>query len=262
MALARAFTKRTKRNHETSSPQRGTSVKYPVGTINRNLISLPTELISTTNVHALNAPDIGAIITSFGSSISSTSDSDSSHLDRSFLSTPTLSADTSSIDSSPVTPLTPYNLEARDFFDTTSKQSAATAGTRLSDSAPSLEAPALPQRALSHSKKAHVELSRKRSIQRMSPPPNTLSQTSASRSSAGIFSAAPSAEHPFQKELAQVNEVAEEFGVASSVLDEEERDMLNKGLKKFGVEDYLDEIAGLYGGIFEDQLGPMARPWY
>jgi len=27
------------------------------------------------------------------------------------------------------------------------------------------------------------------------------------------------------------------------------------------VEDYLDEIAGLYGGVFEDQLGSIAKPW-
>jgi len=45
-------------------------------------------------------------------------------------------------------------------------------------------------------------------------------------------------------------------------LAEEEREMTSKGLKKFGVEDYLDEIAELYGGIYEDQLGPMARPWF
>ena len=67
--------------------------------------------------------------------------------------------------------------------------------------------------------------------------------------------------HPFGKELAQVNEVAEEFGATARILDEEEQDLLNKGLHKFRVEDYLDEIAGLYGGIFDDKLGPIANPW-
>lgn len=67
--------------------------------------------------------------------------------------------------------------------------------------------------------------------------------------------------HPFGKELAQVNEMAEEFGATSAILDEEEREILSKGLHKFGVEDYLDEIAGLYGGIFDDKLGPMSKPW-
>jgi len=68
-------------------------------------------------------------------------------------------------------------------------------------------------------------------------------------------------DHPFHKELTQVNEVAEEFGLASSV-SHEEHVMQIKGLKKFSVEDYLDEIAGLYGGIFEDKLGFMARPCF
>lgn len=67
--------------------------------------------------------------------------------------------------------------------------------------------------------------------------------------------------HPFGKELAQVNEVAEEFGATARLLDEEEQEILSKGLRKFAVEDYLDEIAGLYGGIFEGKLGPMSKPW-
>jgi hypothetical protein len=70
-----------------------------------------------------------------------------------------------------------------------------------------------------------------------------------------------SSPHPFGKELAQVNEVAEEFGATARLLDEEEQEILSKGLHKFGVEDYLDEIAGLYGGIFDDKLGPMSKPW-
>jgi len=96
----------------------------------------------------------------------------------------------------------------------------------------------------------------------MSPPPNTLSRPSSSHNNADIFSGPTSSEHPFRKELAQVSEVADEFGVSSTFLAEEEQEMMSKGLKKFGVEDYLDEIAGLYGGIYEDQLGPMARPWF
>jgi len=67
--------------------------------------------------------------------------------------------------------------------------------------------------------------------------------------------------HPFGKELAQVNEVAEEFGATSAILEEEEREILSKGLHKYGVEAYLDEIAGLYGGIFDDNLGPLSKPW-
>ncbi len=42
---------------------------------------------------------------------------------------------------------------------------------------------------------------------------------------------------------------------------EEEQDLISRGLRKFTVEDYLDEIQGLYGGVFENKLGPMANPW-
>lgn len=76
-----------------------------------------------------------------------------------------------------------------------------------------------------------------------------------------MFNTSADLSHPFGKELAQVNEIAEEFGATARLLDEEEQEMMSKGLCKFNVEDYLDEIAGLYGGIFEDQLGSMAKPW-
>jgi len=62
--------------------------------------------------------------------------------------------------------------------------------------------------------------------------------------------------HPFTKELAKVNEVAEEFGSMTMVLDEEEQEMMSKGLQKFSVSDYIQEISG---GVFEDQLG--LNPW-
>ena len=89
----------------------------------------------------------------------------------------------------------------------------------------------------------------------------TLAGPTVVRNSADIFSGAVDPSHPFGKELAQVNEVAEEFGASSAVFYEEERYLASKGLMKFGVNDYLDEIAGLYGGVFEDKLGPMSNPW-
>jgi hypothetical protein len=68
--------------------------------------------------------------------------------------------------------------------------------------------------------------------------------------------------HPFGKELAQVNEVAEEFGVTKPMVDEEERILMAKGLQKFGAADYLAEIQGLCGGgVFEDMLMPMGSAW-
>lgn len=255
MSIARAFTKRMKREDTEVAPNRSKTIRYAAGSIRRDMISLPTELISTTNVQALNAPDIpsmGKSTLSSGSSVSSNQDSDFSTFDKSFLSDHDRT-DSSSIEaSSPATPITPL-MEQSSFFD----NKPMTPPVKVV-SPPTPDIPAVPQRAPSHSKSAHVELSRKRSVQRMSPPPSTIPDKP--RTSAEFFGASEEA-HPFGKELAKVNEVAEEFGAASTVIDEEERELLSKGFHKFTVEDYINEIAGLYGGVLDNKLGPVGNPW-
>ena len=58
--------------------------------------------------------------------------------------------------------------------------------------------------------------------------------------------------HPFGAELAQVQAVAAEFGVSDvRIWDEEEQFLVENGLCKFGVEDYLAEIVPLFRGVFE-----------
>lgn len=256
MSLARAFTKRIKRDEQDVDHNRSKSVRYAAGSIRRDMISLPTELISTTNVQAYNAPDISSLkksTSSAGSSLSTGLDADFASFDKSFISDHDRT-DSSSIEaSSPATPITPPMDHSDGFFD---------AKTPLSPikilSSPTPDIPAVPQRAPSHSKKAHVELSRKRSVQRMSPPPSSIPEKP--RNSAEFFGASSEA-HPFGKELAKVNEVAEEFGAASSVIDEEERELVSKGYHKFTVEDYINEIAGLYGGVLDNKLGPVGNPF-
>jgi len=58
--------------------------------------------------------------------------------------------------------------------------------------------------------------------------------------------------HPFGNELAQVTELAEEFGGQGrmQVIDEEEQELISKGLFKFGAEDYMNEIEGLFMNAF------------
>jgi hypothetical protein len=253
MAIARALTKRAKRSRThtvTDTPTREGAVRYPAGTVNRALISLPTELISTTNVNALNYPDISSLtsVSPSNSSISSGNDSDFTTISRNFIDSVATTSDASSVEASPISG--PNNCQS--FFDTPHR-SKTVAGIRPSSSHSSLEAPAIPKRALSHSKKAHQELARKRSVSRMSPPPTALAGP-------GIFGAAdPSS--PFVKELAQVDEVAEEFGLVSTNFVKEEQDLISRGLRKFGAEDYLEEIRGLCEGVFEDKLAPMGNPW-
>lgn len=94
----------------------------------------------------------------------------------------------------------------------------------------------------------------------MSPPPIDIvkpTQTTAR----DMFSskASESSAHPFSRELAKVEEVAERFGGTSIVLDEEENEMMAKGLHKFSVDDYLAEITGMTGGIYDDRLN--INPW-
>lgn len=97
----------------------------------------------------------------------------------------------------------------------------------------------------------------------MSPPPIDIAkptQTSV-RDTRDIFSSKvpDPAPHPFGRELAKVDEVADSFGVSGLVIDEEENEMMAKGLQKFSVDDYLAEITGLTGGVYDDRLN--LNPW-
>jgi hypothetical protein len=63
------------------------------------------------------------------------------------------------------------------------------------------------------------------------------------------------AEHPFGKELAQVSELAEVYGLSShklTVLDDEEQELIAMGLYKFGADEYMNELQGLFITAFGD----------
>jgi len=69
-------------------------------------------------------------------------------------------------------------------------------------------------------------------------------------------------QHPFGHELAQVSELAEEYGISKeklAIVDEEEQDLISRGLFKFRAEDYMSEIHGLFVHAFgESRPRPMA----
>lgn len=224
-------------------PYREGQVKFNAGTIKRGNISAPVELLSTTNMLAYNAPDLHSATSSSTSSLQSPDDSELSFSHQSFGSQIT-TPDDSPIDSNPV----PSYFPKRSATITSHPRSSTSTSS-------STEAPLVPKRALSHTKRSHQELARKRSLSRLSPPPLNSSRSGpALRTTQDFFQPEP---HPFGKELEQVNEVVEEFGGGHRVLDEEEMLLHNKGLKKFTVNDYLVEIEDLYGSIFDDQLGPI-----
>lgn len=61
--------------------------------------------------------------------------------------------------------------------------------------------------------------------------------------------------HPFGNELAQVSELAEEYGISEekmSVVDKEEQELVSRGLFKFCAEEYMSEISGLFMSAFGD----------
>ena len=70
--------------------------------------------------------------------------------------------------------------------------------------------------------------------------------------------------HPFGKELAQVSEIAEEYGISKeklAVVDEEEQELVSRGLFKFRAEDYISEIHGLFISAFGDSRPAMSSMW-
>jgi len=69
--------------------------------------------------------------------------------------------------------------------------------------------------------------------------------------------------HPFGHELAQVSELAEEYGIKDKLnpMEQEEQELLQKGLKKFSAEDYLSEVRSLTSMFFAEAARPLAAVW-
>ncbi|CAD6564378.1 MAG: hypothetical protein ASARMPREDX12_002641 [Alectoria sarmentosa] len=240
MELARALTSR-KRNVSDSSrfePKRAASMRR-AGTIKRSAISAPLQLLSTTNVLAFNAPNI------YGSS-----DNES---EGSMTFSNSTRATTPENDSpSPVEPnhLSSYFANANRSVSRRSKDSSE------------CDSPAIPQRMPSHTKKSHQLAARKRSIQQSVQPPVEIHSPAAARNSIEMFSHKPDADHPFGAELTKVNELAEEIGAKDVlVLDEEEQYLMSHGFCKFGAEDYLDEIMGLFGCTYNNPFSKDCPVW-
>lgn len=248
--ITRAFTKRNKRPEVSAPmPYRGEGhVRFNSGSVKRGNISGPVQLVSTTNMLAYNAPDLNTHTSSSASSLQSREDSDMAISPQSYSSSTTdiTAPDIAPQDSSPVD-ANPSPFSKRSATLTSHPRSSTTSSS-------STDVPTVPKRAPTHTKRSHQELVPKRP-QRMSPPPVEPPRSNPTGdASQEMFK--PEA-HPFGKELEQVNEVAEEFGNLH-VVDEEERTLYRKGLKKFTVDDYLSEIEELYGSIFDDKLGPIS----
>jgi ribosomal protein L32 len=276
MSLVRAMTRRTKRTEAPSSSPltRSLSVKPSISQIDRAKISLPVALVSTTNMLSYEAPDIATmrhVSSSTASSHSSAEDSDHSvSTGRSRASTvgSTLT-DASSVESSPTSPA-PNHLSG--YFPSAGKQvrkSASIASLHnvkeaTVESAPAV--PAVPQRAVSHSKRAHERLAAKRSISNLNARSSTGSQRNSreQRSSVDMFSATIQEEaHPFGRELAQLNEIVEEFGgaIRDAEAEADMSVMRSRNLAAYCAADYMSDIQPLFNSRFGFPQQVAAMAW-
>lgn len=229
-------------------PTRSLTTKHSFasGTI-RHKISAPMELISTTNMLSYNAPDIFPKSSPVSSTASRSSNSDDDS-DRSVSTASSPTTDVSSVGSRSPSLGSPEPNHLSCYFGQAPKDFALE------------EAPVIPKRAPSHTKKNSEILARKRSTSRMSSPNQSIS----TRSSINMFSAAsvdaPDS-HPFGNELAKVTELAEDYGISQqtlAVVDEEEQELVSRGLFKFRAEDYMSEIQGLFTSAFGDVKPAMS----
>lgn len=274
----------TKRMKRTAAPEeaisRSKSVKNLNMHIDRNQISLPVALLSTTNQLVYDAPDLASLdlaamraASSATSTHSSADDSDHSISGRSRASSQgsrdTLT-DASSVDLSPTSPA-PNHLSG--YFPAPNgksiRKSASTnslSKVRENVAEPTEPVPAIPTRALSHSKRAHVQLAQKRSMHNLSRG-NSLSSRGSlgsvreQRNSMDMFKIAPVNEeeapaHPFGAELEQLNEVAEEFsGVARSAEEQADLEtMRSRNLAAFCAADYMAEIQPLFSAMVAPRM--------
>ncbi|KIW00989.1 uncharacterized protein PV09_07509 [Verruconis gallopava] len=314
-SIARAFTMRRKRTDSgvgdssdfpsPPSPTRSASMRYSKKSVDIKKISGPVQLLSTTNMLTYNAPDVAVIQAQRKASASVSSASSRASVDGSDASSTTSrSRDTHLTDASSVGSISPITspMEKKPAYfeatpavkgSSTLRRSISTLEVRqkslaeenlfITDDSLHSESPAIPQRHPSHSKKAHAELAKKRSIQAMSVSSTSsvsrahsvtgARSASRERNSLDFFNGRIAADsealnpnpqpHPFGKELEQLDEVAEEFNVVVSDA-EREHDLLAMeqcGLMRFCAADYIAEIQPLFSRYVHTQLSAPTVAW-
>lgn len=285
MSLSRAFTtRRWKTGNDSegsvssfiSMPKRNNTTKA-AGT--RLKISAPIQLLHTTNMLSYSAPDVPRAYRSNSATSKSEDDSDT-HTN---FSTPPTSPD--------VSPSERYASPAPEPNHLTCYFQAA--AQEQHQQTPDPNAPAIPRRSPSHTKKASYEaLARKRSVSRMSRDsehsnssrvgqtfsrasststrPSSASHTSTpvspkpiSQPTTPVLNNPTKEQHPFGQELAQVSELAEEYGVCkqlNSIVEEEEQYLEANGLVKLSADDYLGAIHSLAASFFPERKHAAPAP--
>ncbi|CAM1506997.1 Fc.00g066380.m01.CDS01 [Cosmosporella sp. VM-42] len=288
-SLSRAFTTRKYKvsldmGDLSKSPHRSNSTREHRGPILRHKISAPIQLVHTTNMLSYNAPDIPRRA---GSSPSVKSDADS-EAHSTTESTPPTSPDVGPTEDCP----SPEPNHLSTYFMAPDKVHA-------SPNAHKADPPVIPQRSPSHTKKnSYDAIARQRSISRMSKDSEhtltskasfTFSRSSSTSTRASSVSSTSTGQvqkpapppvsspapptsfqqrsytkefNPFGQELAQVTELAEEYGAKSnSKMEEEDGDyMKSHSLAKFTADDYLSEISDIFTNFFNDATTHVRTP--
>ncbi|KAI0441161.1 hypothetical protein F4803DRAFT_434351 [Xylaria telfairii] len=297
MSLARAFTTRRGKQSSTDMgviPHRSntTSKGHGYSGSIRHKISSPMELTHTTNMLAYNAPDLYPRAAS-PPTRSSKSDDESS-----------LDSPSTAISSPPTSPEIPSGEHMSESPEPNHLSCYFTAPTQKPVQN-TRDAPSIPQRAPSHTKKAsfdnlankHARFSNQSSKTVSTKASFSMSRSSSTSTSATSVSSASrsqkspitiqtispasaipptpttrfgrsidatESQHPFGQELAKVSELAEELGVKDKLqtIDDEEEQLMAKGLLKFKAEDYLAEIHELLSSFMTPEpAAPQQTVW-
>lgn len=244
----------------------------------RHKISAPMQLLHTTNILSYNAPDLPRPTVN-GSPVSVSSSARSEH-DSDSITTVDTTPPASPEAPKPERGTTSKRHHLSDFFRFPAKP--------LFPHAEVEAPPAIPQRAPSHTKKNSFEaLARSASITRLSKEfdepasgrrsrsssistrnfsnPNSISSRSLKYSGPQPPSPATTVSdvelpvkepHPFGLELAQVTELAEEYGNGdlSEILAEDADYILSHGLSKLSADDYISVIDDLSTSFFTEPV--------
>lgn len=300
MSIARAFTTRRVKQSlmaadaADSNPQRSNATKSAVGSI-RHKISAPVELIHTTNMLSYNAPDIYP--KTAGSTTSSHRSDDELSDTHTTASSPPTSPDVEtpkrSLSTKPnhlssfftvseennaspqvETPVIPQRAAShtKKSYDSLVRQRSSSRMSEQSQRSVSTKA------SLTFSRSSSTSTSTTATSQSASPPqhkarPSNSRTMVAPQPAVAVAPEVSSplnhrkefsqSQHPFGPELAQVSEIAEEYGVKAQVneVDLEAQELAAKGLQRFTAEDYMSEIQGLISSFFTDSKPIATAMW-
>ncbi|PNY24657.1 Uncharacterized protein TCAP_05407 [Tolypocladium capitatum] len=283
MSLSRAFTARRLRSSndladDGNLPLRSNTTKGP---LLRHKISAPVQLVHTTNMLSYNAPNLPR--PRHGRSFANTKSDEDSDALTTAESTPPTSPDVTPSERSsspepnhltsyfktpvrrpvaretepPAIPMRSPSHTKKNSYEALarsrsvshmSKDSALSVSTKASQTSSRSPSTSTRTSASSHSSSSH---SRKQAAAPPPPPPTTPLPPLPPLPVAAALSKDT---HPFGQELAQVTELAEEYGAAAclATMDEDRQYLDSRGLVKLSAADYLGAIQSLAAAFFPE----------